>query len=180
MGIFSLLKPRKKYRPEEVLNAVHYNRGLLWEKIEQFKLQLSSLEGAATHERGKPQEKDMRENYPLKHHFEGGLYTREVFMPKGHVIVSFIHKKQHPSFLLKGKVSYLNDDGVVETIKAPHTVFTQIGTQRIFYIHEDSIWTCVHKTNATTVEKAEKELLAESYKELPKKIINKNLELCQQ
>ena len=63
MGIFSLLKPRKKYRPEEVLNAVHYNRGLLWEKIEQFKLQLSALEGAATHELGKPQEKDMRENY---------------------------------------------------------------------------------------------------------------------
>ena len=51
----------------------------------------------------------MKEYYPLKHHIEGGLYTREIFMPKGHLTISFIHKQQHPSFLMKGKVSFVNE-----------------------------------------------------------------------
>ena len=122
----------------------------------------------------------MQQYYPLKHHMEGGLYTREIFMPKGHLTVSFIHKQQHPSFLLQGKVSFLNDEGKIVTIEAPHTVFTQVGTQRIFYIHEDTKWVCVHKTNATTVEEAEKEIYASDYKQLPKKIINKALKLWQE
>ena len=37
-----------------------------------------------------------------------------------------------------------DDEGKVITIEAPHTVFTQIGTQRIFYIHEDTKWVCVY------------------------------------
>ena len=169
-----------EYKPEDILNAVHYNKGILWDKISAFHKQISVLEGAATHEVGKPQEELMQQYYPLKHHMEGGLYTREIFMPKGHLTVSFIHKQQHPSFLLQGKVSFLNDEGKIVTIEAPHTVFTQVGTQRIFYIHEDTKWVCVHKTNATTVEEAEKEIYASDYKQLPKKIINKALKLWQE
>ena len=100
-----------EYKPEDILNAVHYNKGILWDKISAFHKQISVLEGAATHEVGKPQEELMQQYYPLKHHMEGGLYTREIFMPKGHLTVSFIHKQQHPSFLLQGKVSFLNDEG---------------------------------------------------------------------
>ena len=170
----------KEYKPEDILNAVHYNKGILWDKISAFREQISVLEGAATHEVGKPQEKLMQEYYPLKHHMEGGLYTREIFMPKGHLTVSFIHKQQHPSFLLQGKVSFLNDEGKIITIEAPETVFTQVGTQRIFYIHEDTKWVCVYKTNAKTVEEAEKEIYASNYKQLPKKIINKAIKLCQE
>ena len=169
-----------EYKPEDILNAVHYNKGILWDKISAFHEQISVLEGAATHEVGKPQEELMQQYYPLKHHMEGGLYTREIFMPKGHLTVSFIHKQQHPSFLLQGKVSFLNDEGKIITIKAPYTVFTQVGTQRIFYIHEDTKWVCVYKTNATTVEEAEKEIYASDYKQLPKKIINKALKLWQE
>ena len=169
-----------EYKPEDILNAVHYNKGILLEKISAFHKQISVLEGAATHEVGKPQEELMQQYYPLKHHMEGGLYTREIFMPKGHLTVSFIHKQQHPSFLLQGKVSFLNDEGKIVTIEAPHTLFTQVGTQRIFYIHEDTKWVCVHKTNATTVEEAEKEIYASDYKQLPKKIINKALKLWQE
>jgi len=162
----------------DVLNSVVARRGLLWEKISAFQEHVSSLDGAATHKLGEPQEKLMQEYYPLKHYFEGGLYTREIFMPKGHVTVSFIHKQQHPSFLMEGKVSFINDEGRIETISAPHTVFTQVGTQRIFFIHEDTKWVCVYKTDATNIEDAEKEIYANSYKQLPKKIIKKALQ-CQ-
>ena len=72
------------------------------------------------------------------------------------VALAFIHKQQHPSFLMKGKVSFINDEGMITTVEAPHTQFTQVGTQRVFYIHEDTVWVCVYKTNAKTVEEAEK------------------------
>ena len=150
----------KEYKPEDVLNAVQYNKGILWEKIDAFRKQISNLEGAASHEIGKPQEQLMKEYYPLKHNFAGGLYTREISLPKGHVVISFIHKQEHPSFLLKGKVSFINDRGRIETISAPHTVFTTVGAQRIFYIHEDTKWACVYKTNAKTVEEAEMKIFA--------------------
>ena len=45
-----------EYKPEDILNAVHYNKGILWDKISGFHKQISVLEGAATHEVGKPQE----------------------------------------------------------------------------------------------------------------------------
>ena len=169
----------KEYKPEELLYAVHNNKGLIWDKISSFQQQVSEIQGVAKHNLGMPQEELMKEYYPLKHHFEGGLYTREIFMPKGHVTVSFIHKQQHPSFLLEGKVSFLNDKGKIITLTAPETVFTQIGAQRIFFIHEDTKWVCVYKTKATTVEEAEKEVYATNYKQLPKKIIKKALKSWQ-
>jgi len=174
-----MLKTKEKYHPEKILNAVHYNKGTMWEKIATFQNQISQIDGAANHELGKEQEKIMKEYYPLKHHFEGGLYTREIFMPEGSLNVSFIHKQEHPSFLLEGKVSFLDDNGEIKTIEAPYTVFTKIGTQRIFYIHKDTRWACVYKTDATTPEDAEKEIYATTYKSLPKKIIKEAFRLCQ-
>ena len=94
-------------------------------------------------------------------------------MPKDGIIISMIHKQQHPSFLLTGKVSYITDAGEIKTIVAPHTIFTQIGTQRVFYVHEDSSFCCVYKVKAKTFEEAEAEVYTNNYRDLPKKIINK-------
>ena len=87
----------------------------------------------------------------MKQHIEGGLYTRELFMPKDSVVISMIHKQQHPSFLLKGKVSYVTDDGDINTIVGPTTIFTQTGSQRVLYIHEDTEWACVYRTDKKNI-----------------------------
>ena len=164
---------------QDVLSSIILKRGLLWEKIDEFKTQLNKIEGVVNHTVGMPQEEEVKELFPLKQHIEGGLYTRELFMPKDSVIVSMIHKQQHPTFLLKGKVSYITDEGEIKTIKAPYTIFTQIGTQRVFYMHEDSELCCVYKTEAKTFEEAEADVYTDNYKELPKELINKNKELWQ-
>ena len=117
---------------------------------------------------------------PLKHDFSDGLYTREIFMPKGTVVVSFIHKQNHPSFFLSGEMSVLNDKGEINRIKAPMKVMTEIGTQRVAYMHEDCVWVCVYRTDKETIEEAEKDIYTEDYKELPEYVIlNKKL-LCQE
>jgi len=164
----------------DVLSSIILKRGLLWEKIDEFKTQLNKIDGVVNHTVGMPQEEEVKELFPLKQHIEGGLYTRELFMPKDSIIVSMIHKQQHPTFLLKGKVSYITDEGEIKTIKAPYTIFTQIGTQRVFYMHEDSDLCCVYKTEAKTFEEAEVDVYTDNYMELPQELINKNKALCQE
>lgn len=182
MNLIKIVKSvfKKKRNDEDILKYVHQNRGILWEKIATFKEQLLSIEGSLEHKAGNPQSEEMKEMFPLKQTLEGGLYTRELFMPKGSIVVSMIHKQQHPSFLLKGKVSYLTDEGEIKTIVGPHTIFTQTGTQRVLYIHEDTNWCCVYKTDAKTFEEAEEDVYTDNYRDLPKIVIKEKKKLCQE
>jgi hypothetical protein len=177
MDLFKWFKP-KKIDGASVLAHIPEGRGLLWDKIQDFQLMLAEVQGAVTHQAGTPQSPEMQKHFPLKQHLEGGLYTRELFMPKDSFVISMIHKQQHPSFLLKGKVSYLDDEGNVVTVTGPHTIFTQIGTQRVLYIHEDTNWCCVYKTDAKTFEEAEADVYADTYSELPEYIIERKKALC--
>mgnify|MGYP003675450260 FL=1 len=68
--------------------------------------------------------------------------------------------------------------GKLVTIEAPHIIFTQIGTQRVLYMHEDTKWCCVYKTDAKTFEEAEADVYTEDYKTLPQETIKK-IKLCQ-
>jgi hypothetical protein len=180
MGILSLFKRKQKTRPEDILKHINPNRGMLWDSIADFQEQLKAIEGSVSHKVGEAQSEKLKEQFPLKQHIEGGLYTRELFMPKDSVVISMIHKQQHPSFLLKGKVSYVTDDGDINTIVGPTTIFTQTGSQRVLYIHEDTEWACVYKTDKKTFEEAEADVYTDDYRTLPKKIINKNKRLWQE
>ena len=101
---------------------------------------------------------------PLKHTFVDGAYVREIFMPKGTLIVSKLHKITHPYFVMKGDVSVLTEQGIVR-IKAPYSGVTRAGTKRVLYIHEDCIWITVHITKETDLEKIEEEIIAKTYEE---------------
>jgi|TARA_R110000744_G_scaffold141020_1_gene252356 hypothetical protein len=162
-----------------VIEELGLETGLMWDKISEFSKRLSSFEESVSHKVGESQSEKLKEQYPLKQHIEGGLYTRELFMKKGSIIISMIHKQKHPSFLLKGKVSYLTDKGEVDTISAPHTIFTQEGSQRVFYVHEDTQWCCVYKTEAKSFEEAEFDVYVDDYRNLPKETIEKIKKLWQ-
>ena len=102
---------------------------------------------------------------PLKHTFVDGAYVREIFMPKGTLLTSKIHKKKHPYFVLKGECSVLTDEGVVR-IKAPYHGITEPGTKRVLYIHEDTVWITVHVTEHTDLKKIEEEIIAKNFDEV--------------
>lgn len=106
---------------------------------------------------------------PLKHTFGDNLYIREITMPKGWLIVSKLHKTTHPYFVLKGDVSVLTERGMVR-IKAPYSGITKAGTKRVLYMHEDTVWTTVHSTKETNLEKIEEEIIAKSYNDLPENV----------
>lgn len=83
-------------------------------------------------------------NCPLVHRFTDGMYIRQIFMPKGTVITSKIHKTQHPFTVSLGAVAVSIDGGEWDHIVAPYTGITNPGTRRVLYIMEDCIWTTYH------------------------------------
>lgn len=103
---------------------------------------------------------------PLKHSFGDGVYVREIFAPAGKLIVTKIHKKDHPYFILKGKVSVLTEEGPV-LLEAPYYGITPAGTKRVCYIHEDVLWVTVHVTEKTDLQEIEEEVIAKDFSELP-------------
>ena len=105
---------------------------------------------------------DVEKHNPTKHTFADGCYIREIFNPAGMLIITKIHKKEHPFFLMKGKMSILTEDGV-KTIEAPHHGITKPGTKRAIYAHEDCVFITVHATDKTTPEDVEEEVIAKDF-----------------
>ena len=109
---------------------------------------------------------------PLKHSFADGCYIREIFNPKGELLITKIHKVSHPFFLLKGDMTILMEDGI-KRIKAPHYGITPAGTKRIIYCHEDCMFVTVHATKLTDIDKIEEEVIAKDFDEFDKEEIER-------
>jgi len=134
------------------------------ELIIDFEKQLTSIPGSY----GDPSKPGLNEVAntvnPLKHTFADGLYIREIFMPKGQIISTGIHKKEHPYFVLQGDISVLTDQGI-QRIKAPYHGITKPGTKRLIYMHEDSIWITVHATDKETPEEVLEDVVAKDFED---------------
>tara|TARA_R100001594_G_scaffold123799_1_gene160379 strand:+ start:6639 stop:7217 length:579 start_codon:yes stop_codon:yes gene_type:complete len=102
---------------------------------------------------------------PLRHFFGDGIYIREIFNPAGEVVITKIHKVNHPFFLMKGTMSMLTDEGE-QRISAPFYSITKAGTKRLIYAHTDCIFVTVHATDKTDIKEIEKDIIAENFEEL--------------
>ena len=109
---------------------------------------------------------ELHEANPVKHTFAGGCYIREIYNPANHLIITKIHKKEHPFFLMKGSMSILTEEGIQE-IEAPYQGVTKPGTKRAIYTHEECIFITVHATDNTSIENIEEEVVCTSYEDLP-------------
>ncbi len=80
---------------------------------------------------------------PLTHHFQPGLYAREIFNPKGCLIVTKEHKEPNFSFIMRGKLQVMTEEGT-RTLAAPAFFKTHPGTKRVLYSLEDTVFVTVH------------------------------------
>jgi hypothetical protein len=104
----------------------------------------------------------LKELNPVKHSFADGCYIREIFNPANELLVTKIHKKEHPFFLMQGEMSILTEDGI-KHLKAPHHGITKPGTKRIIYTHSDCIFITVHATTETNIDKIEEQVIAKDF-----------------
>ena len=139
--------------------------GLEIRKRKEFREKITDLEEAIINIEGTTGEIMHREN-PVKHTFAGGCYVREIYNPANELIVTKIHKKEHPFFLMKGEMSILTEEGI-QNIKAPYQGVTKPGTKRAIYTHEECVFITVHATDNTTIESVEEEVVCTNYEDLP-------------
>lgn len=83
----------------------------------------------------------------LIHYFTPGLYAREIYMPAGTLIISKIHRTEHPFVISKGSAYVKINEHDWELLEAPYTGITHPGTRRVLLIEEDCIWTTFHPTD---------------------------------
>lgn len=102
---------------------------------------------------------------PPVHTFAQGIYAREITIPKGTLLTGKIHKTEHINIVSKGDISVLTEDGI-KRIKAPFIMVARPGTKRVGFAHEDTVWTTIHATNETDLEKLETELIAKTHDEV--------------
>ena len=159
------------YEMTERLGLKHsFNFDEAWEigleirRRKEFREKMTELESTIT-EFGM-QGVELHEANPVKHTFAGGCYIREIYNPANHLIVTKIHKKEHPFFLMKGSMSILTEEGIQE-IEAPYQGVTKPGTKRAIYTHEECVFITVHATDNTSIEEIEEEVVCAKYEDLP-------------
>lgn len=109
-----------------------------------------------------------QDDCPLKHSFGNGIYMREIFIPKGKIIVGKIHRHSHPNVLLKGEVSVVTEFDGVKRLKAPLSMISEAGTKRVVYAHEDTVWLTFHNVGEERdLNKIEEIVITKTYDELP-------------
>ena len=116
---------------------------------------------------------DIQDQLPVEHFFTPlnedygcAQYARQCFMPAGSISVGKLHKLPHLTFLMKGRVLVVSENGGTQDLVAPVTFVSPAGSKRAFHALEDTILTTVHLTRETTEEAldaVEDEVISPSY-----------------
>jgi hypothetical protein len=86
------------------------------------------------------------------HRFTPGLYTREMRVPAGVMCTGAIHKTEHISIFLEGRMLIPDGNGGSKEIVAPIVETAQPGIKRVGVALEDVRWITVHPTELTDVD----------------------------
>lgn len=99
------------------------------------------------------------------HYFANGLYAREITIKAGTLLTGKIHRTEHLNIVSKGRIVVWTEDGMRE-VAAPFTMVSRPGTKRVGYALEDTVWTTIHATNETDLDRLEAALIAPSHEAL--------------
>jgi len=113
----------------------------------------------------------------LTNYFTKGIYARELFIPKGTVMTSKLHKLPRLCIISQGEVSFTTEFGS-QRIKAPYTAVFPPGSKVALFTHEDTVWTAIHGTEETDLEVLEMNLIAKDHGEFES--FQKELKLTQE
>ncbi len=146
-----------------------------WELIPDDRLIVEALKNFQTPEQIEALEAEMLEcaNSPImtKHHFGAGVYSREIFMPKGTIAIGHAHTEECLNIVISGSVSVLIE-GEIKRVTGPCTFTSAPFSRKVGYVHEDIIWITVHPIGTRSIDKIEAQLFAksESFKKFEERV----------
>lgn len=94
---------------------------------------------------------------PVRHMFARGMYIREMTIPAGTLATGAVHKTDHLTMIVKGRVTIISENGERE-YTAPATLMSRAGSKKAALAHEDTVLITMHKTFETDVNKLVTEL----------------------
>lgn len=94
-----------------------------------------------------------------QHEVHAGMYARTIFIPAGTMMVGAQHKHDTISVFI-GDVTFRTEEGMKRLV-GHHILPTAAGMKRVGYVHQDTVWTTMHRTDLTDVEAIEEEMTDE-------------------
>lgn len=103
----------------------------------------------------------------IHHHFGTGVYGRELFIPKGNIIVSKIHRGKTFNVIAQGVISVISEEGY-HTYYGPYCFVSPPFTKRVVIAHEDTLWITSHGNpdDCEDLQKIEEKIIAKDFTEL--------------
>lgn len=98
--------------------------------------------------------KEVQVDLITNHNFHDGIYTRELNIPEGTIVVGKRHRESTINILLKGTMTILEGDKSF-TIEAPCQFITDRFSKKAGYAHSDSVWLNIIRTDLTDLEQIE-------------------------
>lgn len=103
---------------------------------------------------------------PVIHRIHGGMYTREITIPKGVMLTGQIYKFDHLDVMISGDITVSTDDGERKRFKGYNVFKGLSGKKRAGIAHEDTTWITVHPFTGNDGEEIQKLITAENFEEL--------------
>ena len=88
----------------------------------------------------------------------GGIYIKEMRIPRGFVMVSHRHTFDHISRLDIGEV-FITIDGVETFFRAPAYIKIKAGEEHMLRAVSDVVWLCIHATSVVDADAVEPSLI---------------------
>ena len=101
------------------------------------------------------------------HRFAPGVYSREMVVPEGVLITGAIHKTEHISIFLEGKMLVPDGKGDSMIIEAPQVEIAQPGVKRVGVALERVRWITVHPTELRDVAACEEAFFTNNPEDVP-------------
>lgn len=121
-------------------------------------------------------EKYEQQEMETNHHFGGGVYARELVIPKDTVLTGKMHTHEHLNIMLRGDITVYTETGT-KRITEPGVIVSRPGTKRAGYTHEETVWITFHATQETDLKVIEKIFIASDPHEFIEKL-NKEDKKC--
>ena len=112
---------------------------------------------------------------PVTHHIHGGMYGREITIPKGAVITGQIYKFDHFDIMISGDITVSTDTGETKRLTGFNIFKGLSGKKRAGYAHEDTRWVTFHPFFGNDGDEIQKNITAETFEELEEFFIQANI-----
>jgi hypothetical protein len=149
---------KESVSPMNELQALAFIKAFSQVSIDERREKLDDLEGLILQEE--------QAEIPVKHCFTGGMYSREVVIPKDALLTGRIHKFDHFDIMLSGDITVSTDNGEVKRLTGLNIMEGKAGKKRAGFAHEETHWITFHSAEERDPEEMYEFLTCGSFQEL--------------